>query len=99
MRKPAAEAASVVEGVRQGDPRAIARAISAIENREADANAIIQELFPSTGRALLVGVTGAPGSGKSSLVNRLAALYRSRKKSVGVIAVDPTSPFTGGALL
>ena len=99
MRKPAAEAASVVEGVRQGDPRAIARAISAIENREAEANSIIQELFPSTGRALLVGVTGAPGSGKSSLVNRLAAHYRSQKKSVGVIAVDPTSPFTGGALL
>lgn len=99
MRKPAVEAASVVEGVRQGDPRAIARAISAIENREPDANSIIQELFPSTGRALLLGITGAPGSGKSSLVNRLAAHYRSQKKSVGVIAVDPTSPFTGGALL
>ena len=89
----------MVEGVRQGDPRAIARAISAIEDREAGADSVIQELFPSTGRALLLGITGAPGSGKSSLVNRLAAHYRAQKRSVGVIAVDPTSPFTGGALL
>jgi LAO/AO transport system kinase len=105
VRKPTtagkltAEGVSVVEGVRQGDARAIARAISAIENRETEASAIVRELFPSSGRALVVGITGAPGSGKSSLVNRLAALYRSQNKSVGVIAVDPTSPFTGGALL
>ena len=99
MKKPAVEGASVAEGVRQGDARAIARAISAIENREPGADSLIQELFPSTGRALLLGITGAPGSGKSSLVNRLAAHYRTQNKSVGVIAVDPTSPFTGGALL
>jgi len=85
--------------VRQGDLRAIARAISAIENREEGADRLIQELFPATGRAVLVGVTGAPGTGKSSLVNRLAGHYRAQGKSVGVIAVDPTSPFTGGALL
>ena len=99
MKKPAVEGASVAEGVRQGDARAIARAISAIENREPGADSLIQELFPSTGRALLLGITGAPGSGKRSLVNRLAAHYRTQNKSVGVIAVDPTSPFTGGALL
>lgn len=100
MRNSAAlEAASVVEGVRRGIPRAIARAISAIENAEPGAAQIVQELFPSTGNALLVGLTGAPGTGKSSLANRLAAHYRAQGKSVGIIAVDPTSPFTGGALL
>ncbi|MFQ5662289.1 MAG: methylmalonyl Co-A mutase-associated GTPase MeaB [Terriglobia bacterium] len=100
MRNSAAlEAASVVEGVRRGTPRAIARAISAIENAEPGAAQIVQELFPSTGNALLVGLTGAPGTGKSSLANRLAAHYRAQGKSVGIIAVDPTSPFTGGALL
>ncbi len=88
-------AASLAEGVRQSDPRAI----SAIENREASAEQLIRELFPHTGRALLIGVTGAPGTGKSSLVNRLAGHYRSAGKSVGILAVDPTSPFTGGALL
>jgi LAO/AO transport system kinase len=91
--------ASVAEGVRAGEARAVARAISAIENREPGAVELVQELFPATGRALLVGVTGAPGTGKSSLVNRLAAHYREQGRSVGIIAVDPTSPFTGGALL
>lgn len=98
-RFPAGKAASVVEGVRQGDARAIARAISALENREDGAEEIVRELFPLTGRARLVGLTGAPGTGKSSLANRLAAHYRAQGQSVGVIAVDPTSPFTGGALL
>jgi len=91
--------ASLADAVRQGDPRAIARAISVIENRDAGAEQLIRELFPHTGRALLVGVTGAPGTGKSSLVNSLAARYRAAGKSVGILAVDPTSPFTGGALL
>jgi LAO/AO transport system kinase len=91
--------ASLAEGVRQGDPRAIARAISVIENRDEGAEQLIRELFPHTGRALLIGVTGAPGTGKSSLVNTLAARYRVAGKQVGILAVDPTSPFTGGALL
>ncbi len=91
--------ASLAESVRQGDPRAIARAISVIENRDQGAENLIRELFPHTGRALLVGVTGAPGTGKSSLVNTLAARFRAAGKSVGILAVDPTSPFTGGALL
>jgi len=85
--------------VRAGDVRAIARAVSAIENRAPDAEALLKELFPYTGRALRVGVTGAPGTGKSTLVDRLAASYRRAGKTVGIIAVDPTSPFTGGAIL
>ncbi len=87
------------ELVRAGDVRAISRAVSAIENRTTEAEALLRELFAYTGRAWRVGVTGAPGTGKSTLVDRLAAHYRSEKKSVGIIAVDPSSPFTGGAIL
>ncbi len=85
--------------VRAGDVRAISRAVSAIENRTSEAEALLRLLFPHTGRAWRVGVTGAPGTGKSTLVDRLAAHYRGEKKSVGIIAVDPSSPFTGGAIL
>jgi GTPase len=85
--------------VRAGDVRAISRAVSAIENHSSEAEALLKQLFPHTGRAWCVGVTGAPGTGKSTLVDRLAAHYRSEKKSVGIIAVDPSSPFTGGAIL
>ncbi len=99
MRNASVETTSLADAVRQGDPRAIARAISVIENRDQGAEQLIRELFPHTGRALLVGVTGAPGTGKSSLVNTLAARYRAAGKSVGILAVDPTTPFTGGALL
>lgn len=98
-KPPAVEGVSVAERVRQGDTRAVARAITAIENREPGAEEIVRELFPHTGRAVLVGVTGAPGTGKSSLVNTLSAHFRGLGKSVGIIAVDPTSSFTGGALL
>ena len=87
------------EQVRAGDVRAISRAITAIENRDPAAEEILRNLFPSTGQAYLVGVTGSPGTGKSSLVDRLAAWHRKRKETVGIIAVDPTSPFTGGAIL
>jgi GTPase len=85
--------------VRAGDVRAISRAVSAIENRSHEAESLLKQLFPHTGRAWRVGVTGAPGTGKSTLVDRLAAHYRSEEKSVGIIAVDPSSPFTGGAIL
>ncbi len=85
--------------VRAGDVRAISRAVSAIENHASEAEALLKQLFPHTGRAWRVGITGAPGTGKSTLVDRLAAHYRSEKKSVGIIAVDPSSPFTGGAIL
>lgn len=85
--------------IRAGDIRAISRAVSAIENREREAEQLLRMLFPFTGRAFRVGVTGAPGTGKSTLVDRLAGHYRAERKTVGVIAVDPTSPFTGGAIL
>lgn len=91
--------ASLAEGVREGDARAIARAISLIEDNDPEAARLIGELFPHTGRALLVGLTGSPGTGKSSLANHLARHYRAQGKKVGIIAIDPTSPFTGGALL
>ena len=91
--------ASLAEGVREGDARAIARAISLIEDNDPEAARLIGELFPHTGRALLVGLTGSPGTGKSSLVTHLARHYRAQGKKVGIIAIDPTSPFTGGALL
>jgi LAO/AO transport system kinase len=87
------------EQVRAGDERAISRAVSAIENREREAEEILRQLFPYTGHAYRVGITGAPGTGKSTLVDRLASHYRADKKTVGIIAVDPSSPFTGGAIL
>src|SRR6266850_1333737 len=85
--------------VRAGDVRAISRAITAIENHSAEAEELLRELFPHTGKAYLTGVTGAPGTGKSTLVDRLAAYHRKREDRVGVIAVDPTSPYSGGAIL
>lgn len=88
-----------VEQVRAGNPRAIARAISAVERGGNEARAIITALFRFTGRAHIIGVTGAPGTGKSTLVNEIAKHYRRRGQRVGIVAVDPTSPFSGGALL
>jgi LAO/AO transport system kinase len=87
------------EQVRAGDVRAISRAVSAIENRAREAEEILRQVFPYTGHAYRVGITGAPGTGKSTLVDRLASHYRAEKKTVGIIAVDPSSPFTGGAIL
>jgi LAO/AO transport system kinase len=88
-----------VAQIRAGDVRAMSRAVSAIENQTSDAEALLKALFPYTGRACRVGITGAPGTGKSTLVDRLAGHYRAENKSVGIIAVDPSSPFTGGAIL
>jgi len=85
--------------VRAGEVRAISRAITAIENHAPEAEELLRQLFPSTGKAYLTGVTGAPGTGKSTLVDRLAAHYRKRQEPVGVVAVDPTSPYSGGAIL
>jgi LAO/AO transport system kinase len=90
---------SWAEQIRAGDVRAISRAITAIEDARPEAEKLVRELFPHTGRAAIVGVTGAPGSGKSTLVDRLAAHYRRAGQTVGIIAIDPTSPFTGGAIL
>lgn len=87
------------EQVRAGDVRAISRAMTEIENRSPNARALLQKLFPHTGNSYCVGITGAPGTGKSTLVDRMAAHYRAQRQAVGVIAVDPSSPFTGGAIL
>jgi LAO/AO transport system kinase len=92
-------AAELVERMRAGDIRALARAISLVENDAPEATAILSACFPHTGDALCVGITGAPGAGKSTLVDRLAKHYRGEKKQVGIVAVDPTSPYTGGAIL
>ncbi len=89
----------ISESILKGEKRAIARAISAVEDGRPEGTEILKEVFPHTGRALVIGITGAPGAGKSTLVNRLASLYRSRGERVGIIAVDPSSPFTGGAIL
>lgn len=85
--------------MRSGDARALARAISRVENRSPGWSDLLKELFPHTGKARVIGLTGAPGAGKSTLVDQLAKLYRKRNRSVGIIAVDPTSPYTGGAIL
>jgi GTPase len=85
--------------VLQGDVRAISRAITAIENHSPESEQLLKQLFPHTGNAYLTGITGAPGTGKSTLVDRLAAEHRKRGERVGIVAVDPTSPYSGGAIL
>jgi LAO/AO transport system kinase len=82
-----------------GDPRTIARAISRVENYSLDAAELLKAVFPKTGRALIIGITGAPGAGKSSLVDKLALYYKDAGKRIGIICVDPSSPFSGGAIL
>lgn len=95
---PATGTAEIVEGVLAGRARQIGRAISAVE-REEDASEILEALFASTGRARILGITGPSGAGKSTLVQRIAQIYRRGGKKVGIVAVDPSSPFTGGAIL
>ena len=92
---------TLVDRLRSGDTRALARAISTVENRTAGWSELLKALFPHTGKARVIGLTGAPGSGKSTLVDQLAKHYRKKRENqtVGIIAVDPTSPYTGGAIL
>lgn len=89
----------IVKGVLAGNRRSIARAITIIENNDSETHALIAEIFPHSGKAHIIGLTGAGGAGKSTLVEKIVKEYRRRGKKVGVVAVDPTSPFTGGALL
>jgi LAO/AO transport system kinase len=90
---------TLVEDLLAGDRRALARLLTHIENRREGVEDALAALFPHTGRAWVVGITGAPGTGKSTLVNALAGACRARSQTVGIIAVDPTSPFSGGAIL
>jgi len=98
-RDPAAAAAELADAAVAGDRRALARLLTAVENRTPLAEAALRRLYPKAGRAHLVGITGPPGSGKSTLVAALIARVREAGRSVAVIAVDPSSPITGGALL
>jgi LAO/AO transport system kinase len=95
---PATGTAAIVEGVLARSAREIGRALSEVE-REGGAPEILRDVFPKTGRARVVGVTGPPGAGKSTLVQRLAQAYRRQGSTVAIVAVDPSSPFTGGAIL
>ena len=90
---------SLIDRIAAGDSRAVARAISKVEDLSKDASQLMKQIFPLTGRGLIVGITGAPGAGKSSLVDKLAVYYRQRGERVGIVAVDPSSPFSGGAIL
>jgi LAO/AO transport system kinase len=90
---------NLAESLLQGDRRALARTLTHIENQTPDAEALLQALYAHGGKAWVIGVTGSPGTGKSSLVTTLAKVYRARGETVGILAVDPTSPFTGGAIL
>lgn len=88
-----------LEKLFKGEARSVARAISKIENDAEDASELMRFVFPQTGRALIIGITGSPGAGKSSLVDKLAFYYREQNLKVGIICVDPSSPFSGGAIL
>ena len=88
-----------IDQLRSGDPRALARAISMVENRVEGWSPLLKALFPHTGKARMIGLTGAPGAGKSTLVDQLAKHYRRDHNTLGIIAVDPTSPYSGGAIL
>ena len=89
----------IIEKLFAGEPRAVARAITRVENGADDAAELMKEIFPKTGNALIIGITGSPGAGKSSLVDRLALFYKDKGEKIGIVCVDPSSPFSGGAIL
>ena len=88
-----------IDSLRSGDVRTLARIISTVENRRPGWSELLKGLFQHSGRARVIGLTGAPGAGKSTLVDQLARFYRKQNQTVGIVAVDPTSPYTGGAIL
>jgi LAO/AO transport system kinase len=90
---------TLIERLLAGEARAVARAISKVEDGTEDSASLMKAVFPRTGRGLVIGITGSPGAGKSSLVDKLALYYRQRDERVGIICVDPSSPFSGGAIL
>src|SRR5437660_9294705 len=89
----------LIDRITAGDATAVARAISKVEDGDSNSSELMKQIFSRTGRALIVGITGPPGAGKSSLVDKLAGFYRKQGERVGIIAVDPSSPFSGGAIL
>lgn len=89
----------LIQKIVDGDTRSVARAITQVENGSQAGAEIMKAVFPKTGNAVVIGITGAPGAGKSSLVDKLALFYKEKGEKVGIIAVDPSSPFSGGAIL
>src|SRR5271157_3237915 len=89
----------LVRRIRAGELRAPSRAISTVEDRTPESTDLLKALFPYSGNAVLLGLTGSPGAGKSTLVDQVAREYRKQGKTIGIVAVDPTSPFSGGAIL
>jgi LAO/AO transport system kinase len=90
---------NLTQEILKGNPRAIAKGISMVENKSVEAENLLKEIFPYTGKATIIGITGAPGSGKSTLVDKIIELLRGVDKKIGIVAVDPSSPFSGGAIL
>ncbi|MGB9714128.1 MAG: methylmalonyl Co-A mutase-associated GTPase MeaB [Candidatus Bathyarchaeales archaeon] len=97
--KPLAKVEEITQGVLAGDRRSIAKAITIVESNAPEAQKLRSQIYPHTGKAHVIGLTGPGGSGKSTLIEKMVREYRRRGKTVGVVAVDPTSPFTGGAFL
>src|SRR5438128_17118 len=90
---------ALLQKIFDGDPRSVARAITTIERGGLDAAELMRSIFPQTGKAMIIGITGAPGAGKSSLVDKLALHYKDAGERVGIVCIDPSSPFSGGAIL
>lgn len=90
---------NLIEGILKGEHRAIAKAISQVENNISQAGDILREIYPFTGKSKIIGITGAPGSGKSTIINELIRLLKQDNLKIGIVAVDPSSPFSGGAIL
>ncbi len=90
---------NIAQEILKGNPLAIAKGISLVENKNPEAQKILKDIFPHTGNSIIIGITGSPGSGKSTLVDHLIGSFKEKGKNIGIIAVDPSSPFSGGAIL